>query len=198
VNVHGLENKDHVVVSPAAVIGGELVIELAQPRVETNRYLTWQFYAWQLLWMVAAFIVGLALLAAVPALRRVAFDETGDALRSGAFGMIALVATPIIAVLACATVVGIPLGVIALLVWGIGIYLAKVLVAQVVGTHVVETLAERREHFAVRLAVGLFIVTLATSLPFIGGIFTFLVTIMGLGLLVVFIRDAMQEPEYDE
>lgn len=198
VRAHGLEEKDHVVVSPGAVIGGELITELQKLPHEESRYLTGRFYGWQLLWFAAAFIVGFALLAMVPALRRIPFDEVADVLRSSAFGMVALVATPVIALLACVTVIGIPLGVIALLAWGIGIYLAKVLVAQVVGTFVVETVAERREHFAVALAVGLFIVTLATNLPFVGGLVSFLVTIVGLGLFVLFLRAEMQEPsEYD-
>jgi hypothetical protein len=198
VHAHGLEQKDHVVVSPGAVIGGELVTELEKMPQHQNRYLTGRFYGWQLLWFVAAFIVGLALLLMVPGLRRVTFEDVGDAMRSAAFGMVALVATPIIALLACVTVIGIPLGVIALLAWGIGLYLAKVMVAQLVGIYVVETIAERREHFAVALAAGLFVVTLATSLPFVGGVVSFVVTVVGLGLLVLFLRDEMLTPAYDD
>jgi hypothetical protein len=127
----------------------------------------------------------------VPALRRIPFDGIGDALRSSGYGLVALVATPIIAVLACVTVVGLPIGFIAFLLWLIALYVAKLIVAQVVGTRVIETLAERREHFAIVFAVGLFIVTLATNLPLVGGLIGFLVTLIGLGLLVLFLRDVV-------
>ena len=68
-----------------------------------------------------------------PRCSAVPFDGVGDALRSGGYGLLALVATPIIAVLACVTVIGIPVGLIALMAWCAGIYLAKVVVAQLIG-----------------------------------------------------------------
>jgi hypothetical protein len=39
------------------------------------------------------------------------------------------------------------------------------------------------------LAVGLLLVIVAVNLPFVGGLFNFLMTIAGLGLLVLFLRD---------
>jgi hypothetical protein len=191
VNAHGLERKDHVIVSPGAVIGGELKTVLDKLPGEENRYLTARFYGWEAVWFVAAFIAGIALLSLVPALRRIPFDGVADALRSGGYGLVVLVATPIIACLACITVIGLPIGVIAFLLWGIALYVAKLIVAQLVGTRVIETLAERREHFAIVFAVGLFIVTLVTNLPIVGGLIGFIVTLIGLGLLVLFVRDVV-------
>src|SRR5262249_34926293 len=124
VNAHGLERKDHVVVSPGAVIGGELKTTLEKMPGEENRYLTASFYGWALVWFAGAFVAGIALLWLVPALRRVPFDGVPDALRAGGYGLVALVATPIIAVLVCFTVVGLPIGVIAFMLWLIAIYAA--------------------------------------------------------------------------
>ena len=191
VNAHGLERKDHVVVAPGAVIGGELKTTLDKMPGEENRYLTARFYGWELVWFAAAFIAGVAMLWLVPALRRVPFDGIPDALRAGGYGMVALVATPIIAMLACFTVVGIPIGVIAFMLWLIALYVAKLIVAQLVGARVIENVAQRREHFAVVFAVGLFVVTLVTNLPLVGGLIGFLVTLVGLGLLVLFVRDVV-------
>ena len=191
VNAHGLERKDHVVVAPGAVIGGELKTTLDKLPGEENRYLTARFYGWELVWFAAAFIAGVAMLWLVPALRRVPFDGIPDALRAGGYGMVALVATPIIAMLACFTVVGIPIGVIAFMLWLIALYVAKLIVAQLVGARVIENVAQRREHFAVVFAVGLFVVTLVTNLPLVGGLIGFLVTLVGLGLLVLFVRDVV-------
>ena len=197
VRAHGLERKDHVVVSPGAVIGGELKTTLDRLPGEQNRYLTARFYGWELVWFAAAFITGVALLWMVPALRRVPFDGIPDALRAGGYGLVAMIATPIIAVLACVTVVGLPIGAIAFVLWLIAIYVAKLVVAQVVGTRVIEGLAERREHFAIVFAVGLFIVMLATNLPIVGGLIGFLATLVGLGLLVLFVRDVVFDDPLD-
>lgn len=200
VRAHGVEKKDHVVVSPGAVIGGQLITELDKFEIEKNRYLTARFYGWQLVWLAAAFVAGLALLWVVPALQRVPFDGARDVLRSSGYGAIALVATPILAVLACVTVIGIPVGVLALMAWCAGIYLAKVVVAQLIGIRVLEAVAERREHFAVSLLTGLLILTFVGNLPIIGGVIRFGVTVIGLGLLVLFVHDVIfdDEPIEDE
>jgi hypothetical protein len=192
VNAHGLEKKDHVVVSPGAVIGGKLVTQLEKLEHEESRYQQSEFYFAQLLWLAAAFVTGFGLLALAPRLRRPSLRDGGDALRTAAFGIVALVATPIIAVLVCLTIIGIPLGLIALALWGASIYLAKVVVAQLIGTHFIEVMAQRRKHFAVALLFGLLVVTLVTNLPFIGGVVRFLLTILGLGLLVLFLRDELR------
>jgi len=195
VHAHGVEKKDHVVVSPGAVIGGQLITELDKMDMEENRYLTAHFYGWELVWLAAAFVAGFVLLWVVPALQRVPFDGAGDAMRSGGYGLLALVATPIIAVLACVTIIGIPLGVLALMAWCAGIYLAKVVVAQLIGERVLEAVAERPQHFAMSLLVGLLIVAFVGNLPFIGGVIRFGVTVVGLGLLVLFVHDVIFDDE---
>jgi len=197
VRAHGLETKDHVVVSPGAVIAGELTTTLEKLPGEKNRYLTAHFYGWELVWYAAALVTGVALLWIVPALRRVPFDGAADGLRSAGYGLVALVATPIIAVLACLTVIGLPLGVIALLLWVVGIYVAKLVVGQLVGTRLMETVAQRHTHFAVAFAVGLFVVMLASNLPIIGGLIRFGVTLVGFGLLVLFVRDVVFDDPFE-
>jgi len=191
VRAHGLERKDHVVVSPGAVIGGELTTTLEKVPGQQNRYLTAHFYVWELVWFAAAFISGLVLLSIVPALRRIPFDGVSDALRNGGVGLVVLVATPIIALLASVTIIGLPLGIVAFMAWGVALYVAKLVVAQLVGAHVMEAVVERSAHFATVFGVGLFIVTLATNLPFIGGLVGFGATLVGLGVVVSFVRDVV-------
>ncbi len=76
---------------------------------------------------------------------------------AGGYGLVALIATPVIALLACITIIGIPIGVLAFMAWGAGIYLSKVVVAQLIGVRVLEAMLEREEHFALSLLVGLLI-----------------------------------------
>ena len=191
VNAH-VEKDEDVVVSPGAEIGGELVKHVEKFSIEENRYATGSFYLSELLWLAAAFVTGLGLLALVPGLRRVAIRDAGDALRTSAVGLVALVATPIIALLVCLTVIGIPLGLIGFVLWCASIYLAKIVVAQLIGSHFVEAMAQSRKHFAVALLFGLLVLTLLTNLPFIGGFVGFIVTIAGVGLLVLFLREEVR------
>ncbi len=195
VPAHGMEKKDHVVVSPGAVIEGQLITELNEMDIEQNRYLTASFYGWQLVWLGAAFVAGFVLLWVVPPLQRVPFSGVGNAMRAGGYGLVALIATPVIALLACITIIGIPLGVLAFMAWGAGIYLSKVVVAQLIGVRVLEAMLEREEHFALSLLVGLLILTVAVNLPFVGGLIGFIVVVVGLGLLVLYVHDVIFDAE---
>jgi len=188
--------KDQLVIAPDAVIGGKLDTKFGEFALRQNPFLTGSFYVSRLLSFAAAFVTGLAVLALVPGLRRVSFLDAGDAMRTGSIGLVALVATPIIAVLVCFTLIGIPLALFALVLWGAAIYLSKIVMAQLIGTHLIEAVAERRTHFAAALALGLLIITVLTSLPFVGGLVGFLVTILGIGLIFLFVRDELEpEPE---
>lgn len=180
-----LPQADHLTVSPSAVVGGEVKTIPSGPHRQESRYATGGFYMLQLLRFAAALVTGAILFALVPRMRRVAPASAGDALVAGGVGLVTLVATPIIAVLVAITVVGIPIAVAGMFVWGVGIYLAKVVVAHFVGARLVETSGNAR-HFTLALAVGLLLVIVLVNLPFVGGVLNFLLTILGLGLLVLF------------
>jgi hypothetical protein len=187
-----VEKDEDVVVSPGAEIGGELVKKIGEMPTEKNKYTDSGFYFSELLWLMAAFVTGIGLLALVPGLRRVSIRDGADALRTSALGLVALVATPIIALLVCFTVIGLPLGLIGFALWCAAIYLSKIVVAQLIGTHFIEAMAQTRKHYTVALLFGLLVLALLTNLPFIGGFVGFLVTIAGMGLLVSFLRDEVK------
>ncbi len=98
-------------------------------------------------------------------------------------GLLTLVSVPVIAVLAAISLVGLPLALIALVAWLLGLYLAKIVVAALVG----RMLLSDRDDLAVPLLAGLAIVTLLVNVPFVGGIVSFLLTVVGLGLIVQYL-----------
>ncbi len=185
-----IEHADDLSVSPSAVIGGEVKTNLMAPHGEQNRYLSGGFYLGQLLRLAAGLMTGAILLALVPGLRSVTINTSRDALIPAAVGLVALVATPLIAVIVAFTVIGIPIGAFAFLLWLVGLYLAKIPVAYILGARLSEGHAER--HFVAVLAAGLVVVIVLVNLPFIGGALNFLMTIAGLGLLVAFLWQAFQ------
>jgi cytoskeletal protein CcmA (bactofilin family) len=193
VNAH-IPQEDHLTISPSAEVGGELTIDIRGGPERPNQYATGRFYLIQVLWFAAAFVTGVILLALLPSLRRASLRSVGNALVASGFGLVTLVAVPIIAVLVAVTIIGIPVAMLGLLLWLAGLYLAKVVLAHVIGARLVDMSGNPR-HFAVALAIGLLLVMVAVNLPFIGGLLNFVLTICGLGLLVLFVwRTFRDEP----
>lgn len=186
-----LPEEDRLTVSPGAVIGGSVETKIRERREDRTGYTSAGYYVAQVLWYAAAFVTGLILLALVPGLRRVSVGDVTQTLIAGGVGLVALVAVPIIAVLVAITIIGIPVALLALALWLAALYLAKIVLAHVVGTRILEASGSTR-HFTVALAVGLLLVLLLVELPFIGGLLNFLLTICGLGLLMLFLWRAVR------
>lgn len=190
VGIH-VPSEDQITISPNAVIGGEITRDFETIKEDGDDHGIAGTILVQLVRFGAAFVTGLVVLAIVPGLRRVVIDSAGSALTAGGIGLVTLVAAPIIALLTAVTVIGIPLAVVTLMLWMVGIYLAKVVVAHVIGVRLVDAAGTPR-HYAVALATGLLAVIAAVNLPFIGGLLDFVLIVCGLGLLVVFLWRAVR------
>ena len=103
---------ENVHIDPGAVIAGKTDVQGPRPR--PSRYATLSFYVWQTIWLAAAFLTGLLLFWIVPALSRLPLATTRDMLASAGVGFIVLVGIPIAAIIAAVTLIGLPLGLIAL------------------------------------------------------------------------------------
>ncbi len=181
-----VSREDRLSVAPG-VIGGELKKQImAPPEAEVSEYRKGEFYSFQLFRYAAAFLAGLVVLALVPRLQRVDLDSFSEASSAGGIGLVALVAAPIIALITMATVIAIPIAVLGLMLWMAGVYLAKIVFGYFVGARILES-DDAPRHFAIALALGLAIVLVLVNLPFIGGLLNFVMTIVGLGMLVLFV-----------
>jgi hypothetical protein len=111
-----------------------------------------------------------------------------DGLLACGIGLVTLAAVPVIALIAAITVIGLPVAIVGMMLYVVAIYLAKIVVAHFIG----QTLLARggtESHFALALVVGLVLVLVVINLPFVGGWLNFLLTIAGLGLIVMFAWD---------
>jgi len=177
-------DKDRLFRSDNARVDGEVeFIGIPEEFRERNPYATVQFYLWQVARLIAAFLVGLALFWLVPGLRNLAIGAGIEGLKSAGIGFLTIVSVPITAVLAAVTLVGLPFSFFAVVGLVTGVYLAKIVVAEVIG----RMLFAQDSRPVLSLLVGLSIVIVAVNLPFIGGIVNFLLTIIGLGLLVQYL-----------
>ncbi len=121
---------------PASVASGA---KLASPveftkQEHRSEYTQGHYYLWRVIWTAAFVLFGMVLILLVP----IFAEETVRAgERFGApvgLGVLVFFAVPIAAIIACITVVGIPLGILTLGLWFLAINCAEIVVGTVVGT----------------------------------------------------------------
>jgi cytoskeletal protein CcmA (bactofilin family) len=175
--------RDNVRIAPQATIGGVTDIRISQPA--PSRYSTLSFYVWQTIWLAAAFLTGLLLFWIFPSLTYTGFETMRALLVTAGAGFIALVAPPVAAVIGAITLIGLPLGLMALACWVAAIYISKVVVAGFVGRSLLARGGDTQPATALMLLAGLVPIFIAINLPYLGPLVNLLLVILGLGLIVV-------------
>jgi anti-sigma factor RsiW len=170
-------------VASGATVGG--FTDIRNPQPAPSRYVRLSFYVWQIIWLTGSFLSGLALFWMFPALSRASFANTQELLVSAGVGFLTFVALPIAAVLAAITLVGLPLGMIALAGWGVAVYAAKIVVAAFLGQSLLGAGSNPASPTALVLLAGLVPIFIATNLPYIGGVINFLLVLVGLGAIAI-------------
>jgi hypothetical protein len=178
-----VDSADDVEIAAGAVVGGNVDTQIVEREQRRNQYRTFGFYGSQVVRVGAMFLAGMLLLWVFPVLREVSLPNVLAILRSGAIGLAAAVTLPVVAVLLCLTVLGIPLGLLTFVLGAIGLYLSKIVIAYVVGRAVFRA-PGTPPHHAVILITGLAIVVVTINLPIVGGIANFVLTLVGFGIIV--------------
>jgi len=115
---------------------------------------------------------------------------------SAGWGSLILFITPIAAIIVCITIIGLPLGLITLALWGMAIYLAQIPFSLFLGQWIISHFGEVKDSkgFMIgSLAVGLLIINLLTLIPYFGFFIILTVTLFGLGAIVVNARKQRAE-----
>jgi cytoskeletal protein CcmA (bactofilin family) len=131
--------------------------------------------------LVNVFVGGLLLLVFPDTSGRIANRVTDEPLRTGGIGLLALIGVPITAVLFAITVIGIPVTIAVLIVYALALWVATIYGRYAVGTAVL-SYTEVENRWA-DLLVGLVIVAALVRIPVIGGLFEFVVLLLGLGAM---------------
>jgi len=182
----------NVHVAPGVVIGGKTETHI---RHAVSRFAQLHFYIWQAIWLTAAFLVGLAAIWLVPGFFRSVSQGVAQGWRSPLLGFAVLVASPVAVVLGAITLVGLPLAILTLLFYGIGLYLAKIFVGASLGQFVLRTQSASRGQLIGALIVGLVILTIAFQIPYALGNVIHLVTFcFGLGAFAWHIYRVWRSP----
>jgi len=190
---------DSLSIGSAAVIGGPVHFEgHSKPEVSSSAkmaspvefkqmekkesYREGSYYIWQVIWGAAFILFGLVLFALMP---KFAKDTVAAAEHIGVtagLGVLVLFGVPIAAVIACITVVGLFIGLSTLFVWYGSLYFAQIIVGAVIGQWLMGRTSELWPLIG-RMAVGLAIVRLCTTIPHVGGWVKFAAILWGIGAI---------------
>jgi hypothetical protein len=189
-----LPEREALEIDAGAVIGGATDFEVLEGHRHTMwaRYRDGRFYTWLALGFAASFLIGMVLHALFPGLFTGRLTTGRDFFVSLGVGFAVLVLAPVALLLLALTVVGIPAALIGLAAWGITLYLGAIMVAALIGRSLVRPRGEGARDFGMALLVGLAVVALAKSLPFVGRPAGWVIALVGVGLLALQAHAAWQ------
>jgi hypothetical protein len=168
-------SKDEPQIAQGAAVAGGVVKLPPRPGAERKRRFSWTGFVLRLLMWFAFGAVGLAI---APRIFRAAANAV--ALRPWwnlLLGLLVLVATPVAAIVVMITVVGIPLGAVALIAWLVALMFSSVPVSIYLGGRL---LGSASPYLA--LFLGLLVLAVIGLIPIIGGVVKFLVILIGLAV----------------
>ncbi len=174
-------------VSPTAKLGSPIQFTLLKhgPNYSRPRY-----YWHQVMYWGASFVLGLTILLIAPGF----FFDTEQMCKKIApaigFGALFLFATPIAALIVCATIVGLSVGIPVLLFYGVALYAAKIFVGAWLGEKLLGAGVGIGPALG-RLAIGLAILRILHMLPYAGFWFGLLTVMWGIGAMVLALHRRM-------
>jgi cytoskeletal protein CcmA (bactofilin family) len=184
-----VEDKDHLNVDSRVTVLGKTETSFEEDKSkssrEGSRYARPSFYVWKAVWLAAAFLTGLVLSRLWPSFFAYRLGDTSSILKPLGIGFLVLVAAPVGIVLLGITLVGLPLALLALALWIAALYLSGIVVGALAGRALLERRDAAPPPFALALIVGLVVVTVAASIPYLGGLVRLCVLLLGLGVSVV-------------
>ena len=108
-------------------------------------------------------------------------------------GIVWLILTPIVCLILMITIIGLPLGIIGLVMYFVVLYMVKVVASYAVGYQVLKWLGAQRAKDGWVLLLGLVVFMILVAIPFIGWIIKCLLIIWALGALVEFKKEELKK-----
>jgi hypothetical protein len=145
-----------------------------------SKYSEGHYYVWQVIWVAAFVLYGLVLFQLMPKFSQESVENVERYGASFGLGVLLFFGIPIAALIACATVVGLFIGITTFFLWYAALYYAQIVVGAAVGQWI---LGKTREIWPLigRMALGVIIVRLCTTIPAVGGWVKFGLMLWGIG-----------------
>jgi len=107
-------------------------------------------------------------------------------LKTFGIGLLTLIVTPIVAILALISVIGIPLSLILAVLYGVSLYIAKIIAALFIGYWITSWFKTRYVKYEIlQVLLGLIILELLGAIPIVGFILSLTIAIIGLGAIIL-------------
>jgi hypothetical protein len=183
-------SKNDARIQTGARIGGTTThLQPAPSRPARNLYIAGVIgtIVGKVLTFIMLLIIGIILISVLPRkMLRLADGLRRSPVSSLGWGALLLFITPIAAVVVMCTIIGLPLGFISLLLWGIAVYLSEIPVALIIGWLILRgnRSLDSKGIIIGAFALGLFILTVITAIPVIGWIIWAFTAMFGLGTLI--------------
>jgi len=101
-------------------------------------------------------------------------------------GLIFLVCVPIVALILCVTIIGLPIGLIALVVYLALFYISRIYVALAIGREILDRITRQEIRIIWPMILGLLIITILSAIPYyIGLVIKLICVLFGLGGLLM-------------
>ncbi len=173
-------------ISEQATVSGKT--EMKAPKVKTDNLFA--DYFWKIIFQIlASFLVGLLLIFPLTKLtQKILSSAKEKSLKTLIPGLIAILIIPPISILLAITIIGLPLALILLTAWLIIIYLAPIFSAILLGQFITKKIIKKElpNNFW-PLLVGIIIIFLLFSIPYIGWIIKLFAICFGLGGIIFYV-----------
>lgn len=176
--------KNEADIQAGAKVGGKTIHNMP----EVKKPAPFSGIGGKILGFLMAFVTGLIIVLIAPGRSASAADSIRNKpWASLGWGAVILFATPIAAILVCFTVIGIPVGLIALVLYAIAVYISQVFVSLFIGRWIIGRFRETDSKAIMvgALASGLVIITILKLIPFLGFWIGLAVALFGLGAVLV-------------
>lgn len=134
--------------------------------------------------LISLLIVFTALFYIIPVLFNKINKDTKDIVKHMGYGLVSLIILPIIAVILCLTVFGMPLGLLILAIYIILLLISIIPTGYIVGNIIWNKFIKTKKRKYIMGIMGTTIVYILCQIPYIGGIVVFLTILLGMGSII--------------
>ena len=155
---------------------------------------------WAIISFFMSFLVGIVLILLAPErIKKMTNSIRSRPWASLGWGTVLLIVTPIVSLIVCVTIIGIPLGLISLILYAIAIYITQIIIGLFIGKWIVSNFGkvETKSALIGALALGLAIFRLLRLIPYLGFIMALLAILFGLGALLVSQKQKVKQTEIE-
>ncbi len=177
---------DNVIVSDDATVFGTIA-SYARPnyKKEAEGFLAGVALTHKILAFFTILLMGILAIVFVPnQVNLVTSKMISEFWKSLGWGILSLILIPLISILLFVTLIGIPLGILLLIVYAFGIFVAGIFTSVVIGTWILAKLGKPGLSLIWALLLGLIAFKLITALPVVGGIAGIIFLFWAFGALV--------------